>query len=165
MNITLQANPSYDIIRTLFQYYLYDMSEYTGWPPNEHGSYDPDESVLDLKDYWTQPDHEAFLILVDGEMAGFCLIRPYPFAPNLNEIGQFYVLRKFKRQGVGEAAFQKIVKNRPGDWLTRILPNNDGAKAFWFRVIEAHADHHHYSVSTELYRDIEMLFVWYRIAG
>lgn len=111
MNITLKPDVSYAYIRNLFPYYLYDMSEYTGWAPNEVGSYDPEDANLDLLDYWSLPDHEAFLIMADDEIAGFSLIRPYPESQEEYDIGQFYVLRKFKRRGVGQQAFLKPYSN------------------------------------------------------
>ncbi|GAB3516324.1 hypothetical protein [Photobacterium alginatilyticum] len=45
--------------------------------------------------------HYPYFIYVDSELAGFALVRRYPSNPAIYDMGQFFVLRKFKGQGVG----------------------------------------------------------------
>ena len=75
MNVELQPAGKSDreVIRRLFQLYLYDMSEYMGWAVNADGQFDFSSSILDP--YWTRDDHHPFLISCDGELAGFSLLR------------------------------------------------------------------------------------------
>lgn len=87
------------ILENLFFYYIYDMSEYMKWNPDHEGKFSYDPSSFDL--YWQQKDHIPYFIYVDTELAGFVLVRRYPSDLSTYDVAQFFVLRKFKGQGVG----------------------------------------------------------------
>lgn len=161
MKIELVKAESPEIIMNLFQYYIYDMSEYTKFKPNVDGTFTVDETVVKLTDYWTFQDHYPYLIMVDDEIAGFSLIRKFPFDKDYFDIGQFFVLRKFKNKGIGRKAFELSVRKHPGKWMTRVLPNNTGAYKFWEKVIM--------EISTEppeikkdLYMNKKMIYFYYK---
>lgn len=135
MKVELLIADSPELIMNMFQYYIYDMSEYTKFAPNANGTYTVDESVVQLSTYWKEPDHYPFLIKVDDEIAGFSLIREFPFKKGHYDVGQFFVLRKYKGLGIGRIAFNLSVRKFPGKWITRVLPTNDGAFKFWKKVI------------------------------
>ena len=137
------------------------MSEYTGWNPNKYGSYAIDAEEIGLNDYWTKPDHHPFLIFFESELAGFVLIRKYPNDESRYDIGQFFVLRRFKRQGIGAATFNAILDRFPGKWLTRVLTNNAAAQQFWQAVIAKRTEHQ-FTVTTEYYFDKPMQFIRYQ---
>ena len=160
MKVSLVPAEKYEYVKNLFQYYIYDMSEYTGWPPYENGTFDVSDSVTGLSDYWNKPNHFPYLIMVDDEVAGFSLVRKYPDNDDYFDIGQFFILRKFKRKGVGEKAFKLSVSRHSGKWITRVLPNNLGAKKFWLKVINSIATTE-IEVKTELYKSTEMEFIRY----
>ncbi len=164
MKVELIKAESPEIIMNLFQYYIYDMSEYTGFSPNPNGTYTVDESVVHLNDYWTKADHYPFYIKVDDQIAGFSLIRKYPNSKEYYDMGQFFILRKYKGRGVGRKAFECAIGNFPGKWITRVLPHNRGAYKFWNKVIRE------FSESTpvlknEYYGDKEMIFFYYDSEG
>ena len=151
-----------EIICNLWPLYVYDMSEYTGWSPTAEGLYAPEPPPLDM--YWQREDHDPNLILCGGELAGFSLLRRYPEDQSLYDIGQFFVLRKFKRQKVGHEAFKLSVAKTPGQWLTRIVHENTGALKFWKRVIGEITDET-YAITSEMYDDAKMHFIRYEIEG
>ncbi|MBS7528789.1 GNAT family N-acetyltransferase [Fusibacter paucivorans] len=162
MKIELVSAESPEIIMNLFQYYIYDMSEYTKFDPNPDGTFTVDERVVQLSIYWNDPKHYPYLILVDGEMAGFSLLRKFPLDQAYFDIGQFFVLRKYKHLGVGREAFKLSVNKHPGRWITRVLPNNDGAYKFWEKVIlEVAAEVP--VVRKELYMGKEMIYFYYNV--
>ncbi|MBL4813650.1 MAG: GNAT family N-acetyltransferase [Rhodobacteraceae bacterium] len=121
------------VIEELFQLYLHDMSSFGGWSIGDNGrfAYPPDL----LPPYWQNQDHAPFVITSNNELAGFALLRPSPPEPDRTDMGQFFVLRKFAGQGVGRAAFQSALAQRPGKWLVRCLPDNKTAFGFWRKVI------------------------------
>lgn len=164
MKIELVRAESSEIIRNMFQYYIYDMSEYTKFCPNEDGTYTVDESIIHLNDYWTNSNHHPYLIMVDYEIAGFSLIRAFPFAPEYYDIGQFFILRKYKGMGLGRKAFELSVKRHPGKWITRVLPDNQGAYSFWMKVITDFAIEPP-EIRKESYVDKEMLYFYYEVKG
>ena len=163
MKVTLIPALSFDFVNNLFQYYIYDMSEFTGWAPYANGTFKVVDSLTMLSDYWHKADHFPYLIMVGEEVAGFSLIRKYPQRDDTFDMGQFFVLRKFKRQGIGEAAFKLSVQAHPGKWLIRVLPDNLGAKAFWDKCIESVADTEVRRVE-ESYRELKMDFLYFKVA-
>ncbi|MBU2705250.1 hypothetical protein KCM76_04620 [Zooshikella marina] len=163
MKITLQHAKKYEFIKNLFQYYIYDMSEYTGWPPYENGTFNVDDSISGLSDYWKKPEHYPYLIMVDKEVAGFSLVRKYPMSDSFYDMGQFFILRKFKHKGIGKKAFQLSVSRHPGAWITRVLPDNEGAKIFWLKAVKSVATGN-ISISTELYKSIQMEFIRFHVS-
>lgn len=162
MSISLVPAEHYQYVENLFQYYLYDMSEYMGWPPDKDGTYKIDKSLTNLAEYWSKPEHYPYLIMVDNEVAGFSLIRRYPGSTDTFDIGQFFVLRKFKGAGVGRSAFNMTVAMQPGKWVTRVLAGNQGAYTFWEKVISEVAVEEP-TVKRELYRATDMHFFYYEV--
>ena len=138
MNVTVQTATAtdFEFVRNLVPYYIYDMSEYMGWGPNPEGRYD---GCDDLSDYWNKPDHCAHLIMVDLKVAGFAMVRPYPCDPARCEVGEFFVLRKFRGHGVGRKSAYFLFDAHPGRWLVRMLDGNAGALGFWESVIGAYS--------------------------
>lgn len=162
MKVELVVAESSDIIRNLFQYYIYDMSEYTKFKPNSDGTYTVAESIIKLNDYWNNEDHYPYLVLVDGEIAGFSLVRKFPYNRYYFDIGQFFILRKYKGQGIGRKAFELTVNKHPGQWITRVLPDNTGAYEFWDKVI-SECSTEVVDIRKELYLNKEMVFFYYNI--
>ncbi len=157
MDITLHkvGIESKCIIENLFPFYLYDMSEYMGWAANKDGTFRFKESLI--ASYWTEADHTPYIIKANGELAGFTMVRVYPGTENLQDIGQFFILRKFKRKGVGQAVLKLLLRKYPGDWQIRALVENSGAIKFWKRSIEALVGDN-YSMKLAKDVDLEMLF-------
>lgn len=162
MDVKLLLSKDSEVIENLFQYYIYDMSEYTKFKPNSDGTYTVDKSISKLDDYWILPDHFPYIVLADNEIAGFSLLRRFPSNKDCFDIGQFFILRKFKRLGIGEKAFELSVKNHPGKWITRVLLNNTGALLFWEKVI-SNISSDSPQVKKELYNNHEMLYYYYNI--
>jgi len=126
------TDKDFALVKNLVPYYIYDMSEYMGWDCNEQGRYD---GCDDLADYWQKPGHYAYLIRVGPKLAGFATVCPYPTKPTRMEVGEFFVLRKFKGQGIGRTSACRLFDSHPGPWLVRVLDGNTGARRFWHKVI------------------------------
>jgi predicted acetyltransferase len=110
------------VLRRLLQLYLHDMSAFDGTDVDDHGEY----AYRYLDHYWTEPDRHAFLIRVDGSWAGFALVRACPHW----DMAEFFVMRKYRRQGVGQASARLVFGAFRGPWEVRQLDGNDGAKRF-----------------------------------
>jgi predicted acetyltransferase len=50
-------------------------------------------------------------------------------------MAEFFVLRKYRRQGLGRDAAQTIFRRLPGPWTVRQQLTNPAATAFWRRAI------------------------------
>jgi predicted acetyltransferase len=126
-------------LTNLFQLYAHDFSEQ--WFDRPEGELNEDGRLEEygyLDNYWSEPGHEALLIRADGRLAGFCLINAYSHSGlSLDyQIAEFFVARKHRRAGVGEAAALAAIGARPGVWELAVARRNVGAQHFWRRVAD-----------------------------
>ncbi|MBD8512874.1 GNAT family N-acetyltransferase [Photobacterium sp. CAU 1568] len=147
---------SRNILENLFSYYVYDMSEFMGWGPNSEGLYAFNSETLDS--YWKEASHVPYFIYVDKEIAGFALVRNYSIEPEIFDIEQYFVLRKFKGKGVGKKALLAVVANHPGKWQIRVLKENEAALKFWDSAVKNIVGSR-YDVSLDIDVDLEMYFI------
>ncbi|MBT4497034.1 MAG: GNAT family N-acetyltransferase [Gemmatimonadetes bacterium] len=130
--LTRASETDFPFIKNLVPYYIYDMSEYMDWDCNPEGRYD---GCDELPEYWEKSEHHPYLIRMDGKTAGFAMIRPYPMEPERIEVGEFFILRKYKRRGIGKRNAFQLFNTYSGKWLVRVLDQNTGARLFWDRII------------------------------
>lgn len=147
------------ILENLFNYYVYDMSEFSDLPIHQDGVYYYKSNLLD--EYWSEGNH-PYLIYYGKSLAGFVLIRRYPSDLSTYDIGQFFVLRPFRRKSIGLQALKKVTSCHPGSWLTRVLMTNKQALMFWQKTI-GQLTQGVYEQSNEVYADLMMVFIRYKI--
>jgi predicted acetyltransferase len=133
-HIELQPIPETDklVLRNLLHLYLYDLSEYKKTDVNNHGVFEYPR----VDQYWSDDTCFPFYIHVDGHIAGFVLIHRYDLLrQNRHVISEFFVLRKYRRRGVGTEAARLILSAFPGPWEVSEIPGNLPSQMFWRRVI------------------------------
>lgn len=116
-----------DLLARLLQLYLHDFSEHTGWDVDEHGLF----HYAWLDAYRHEPGRHAYVMRVEGRPAGFALVRE---AERIH-MAEFFVLRKYRREGVGIAAARYLLTAHAGPWSITQLASNHEATAFWRRAI------------------------------
>jgi predicted acetyltransferase len=129
-----------ETLANLFQLYTHDFSEHwAGRPDGELGEDGRFQPYPHLDSYWEEPGREPLLIRADGRLAGFALIDAFAHSglPADFSMAEFFVARKYRRAGVGQAAAAGIVQARPGQWEIAVVRANAGAQAFWRRVAAA----------------------------
>jgi predicted acetyltransferase len=134
VRVDVAAPGSRPCIEALMQLYVYDFSEIMPLDVDEDGHFSPPS----LDAYWSEPGHGAFLIRADDQLAGFALLEPrsrITDAP-VNDMAQFFVMRRYRKSGVGQAAATTLFDRFLGPWEVRQAPVNLAATAFWRRVIE-----------------------------
>jgi predicted acetyltransferase len=135
MNIEIQRATAREksVLRNLMELCQHDYSEYDGADVDDHGRFE----YKYLDHYWTEPERHPFLVRVAGKLAGFVLVRaiPSPAGPASHAIAEFFILRKYRRQGVGRRVAQQIFDMFPGPWSVYQHKGNQPAQAFWRRVI------------------------------
>ncbi len=125
------------VLRQLMELYLYDFSQYDDANVNEHGHY----GYTYLDQYWTEPNRTPFFIKVDDQLAGFVLVQKLPDCePATMSMAEFFVMRKYRRGGVGKTAALHIFDAFRGRWDVRQIVANGPAKMFWERVISDYTD-------------------------
>ena len=121
------------VLRRLLQFYLYDFSEIE--PENVRMGEDGEFPYRYLDHYWA-PDageeRHPYFIHVDGELAGFALVRQ---VNGVFVMSEFFVMRRFRRTGAGSRAAQAVFRRHPGSWIVQEVAPNVAAQAFWRTVI------------------------------
>lgn len=123
------------VVRSLSSYYIYDMSEQMGWRCPESGQFGGcDEFFGD----WEAGRNAPFVIRADGELAGFAGVK-YNEEAQEHSIQEFFILRKFRRTGIGRETARRLFARFPGIWCVEMLCANAPAVAFWRAVTGAYA--------------------------
>jgi predicted acetyltransferase len=136
VNVSLTRARKQDRARleALLQLYAHDFSEVLGMDVGDDGRFDTPR----IDEYFGDPRSHAFLIRVGGRLAGFALVRRCSRLSgdkNVCDVEEFFVLRKYRRHGVGERAARWLFDRFRGRWEVREKAENRGAIAFWRRVI------------------------------
>jgi predicted acetyltransferase len=124
---------SEEILANLLQHYLHDMSEFFPIDVGADGRY-----RYDTTPHWDNGD-PVYLARADGALAGFAIVASaerWIGEAGVNDVKEFFVLRRHRRSGVGEAMARAIWGNHRGPWLVRVLEANAPAAAFWRRMID-----------------------------
>ncbi len=119
-----------DTIANLMQLYLHDLSEFESESLDARGRFDPGRH---LEAYWTEDYRHPFLINVDGELAGFALVREVEM--ETYSVSEFFIARRFRRSGVGRRAAVDLFDQFRARWWVAQLRGNVPAQQFWRRVI------------------------------
>jgi predicted acetyltransferase len=115
------------VVGRLLELYLHDFSVFTRADVDDEGRFGYD--YLDA--YWTDSDRKPFLFRVDGRWCGFALVR----TGDPHDMAEFFVMRKYRRSGVGITAARDLFARFPGRWQVRQLRANTDATTFWRRAI------------------------------
>ncbi len=116
------------LMRNLLQLYLYDLSQFGGeWPVDRNGEFRYDY----LDHYWAPEEsgRHAYLFECDGRPVGFALVRPVD--GRFYEMAEFFVLRKYRRQGLGRKWATQIIQMQSGEWGIDFYKNNEVAAGLW----------------------------------
>ena len=122
------------ILRNLIEYYEYDFSGYTGRDVNPSGTFE--YKYLDL--YWIEDHRHPFLLLLDDTYIGFALVRK-KIEIDCWSMEEFFVLKKYRRRGLGRRAAFLLFKGFPGVWRIVQHHKNIQAQKFWRRIIQEFA--------------------------
>lgn len=119
------------LIEQLWQLYRHDLSEARGSLPDRAGRY----RLGYLPAYFEMdPDRTGYLMTLNDGPVGFVLVRGLLSGPLM--IAEFFVVRACRRQGVGTAAAEALIRAHPGRWEIAFQLANRGAPEFWRRLAE-----------------------------
>ncbi len=124
------------VLRNLMELYRYDSTEFDGEDVGEHGFF----GYRYFDQYWTEPERHAFIVRVDSRLAGFAFVREIGVneGERIHSLAEFFIMRKYRRQGVGTAAAGRVFDMFPGRWRVFEEEANKPAQAFWRKVISAY---------------------------
>lgn len=131
----IEARPEdQQTLANLLELYIHDFSEFHAVSIGLDGRFGYPKLPL----YWSEPGRHAFLIKVDGNIAGFVLVErgsQVSGSASSWEIAEFFVLRGYRRRGIGSEIAQAVWRRFPGSWEIRVMRSNGAAFQFWERAI------------------------------
>ncbi len=121
------------LISNLYQFYAYESSDWEQEDVEIDGRFYVHQPHLQR--YWQDEGWSAQLILVDGFIAGFLLLEACDQQGEATmEFADLFVLRKYRRLGIGRAVFQQVVSDGR-TWLTCCYAQDELASAFCKQVL------------------------------
>jgi predicted acetyltransferase len=123
------------VLANLLELYAHDFSEFSKMEIGEDGRF----GYPHLSLYWKEPDlRHPFLIKADGKLAGFVLLQKGSQAFDNKEtwdVAEFFILRGYRRRGLGVKAAHAVWHMFPGKWEVRVMERNSQAREFWQRAL------------------------------
>jgi Predicted acetyltransferase len=132
-------------LRNLLELYKYDSSEFDPEDVNENGLYE----YMYLDHYWTEEGRYPFFIRVNGKLAGFALVREIVTNDNNQtnySMAEFFVMKKYRNQGVGQQASTELFNRFRGIWKVAQIESNKPAQIFWRKTIERYTNNNYQEI-------------------
>jgi predicted acetyltransferase len=120
------------------QLYAHDFSEFTGLDVGEDGRFSGGTPIVSC---WVEPFRHAYFVRAEGRIAGFAIVDERSRLtgdPEVADMAEFFVLRKYRRKGVGARAAALAFARFARRWAVRQAASNVAATAFWRRTIAAY---------------------------
>ena len=136
------------VLANLLELYSHDFSEFYDIDLGRDGRY----GYKHLPSYWSDPGRHPFLVEIDDKLAGFVLVKrgsDVSGDPDVWDMAEFFVVRRYRRRGLGLRVAHDIWTRLPGRWEVRVMPENQAAHAFWERAIRTFTNDAVASVSVE----------------
>jgi len=126
-----------ETLTNLGQLYQYDFAEFVPAEVDDTGRF-----TFIRMDGYTSEMFDRFVIQADGRTAGFVIVSEGSAfrdqAERVRWIDEFFVLRPYRRKGVGRRAATTLFDTFPGRWEIGQLQANLPAQNFWRTVIGAY---------------------------
>jgi predicted acetyltransferase len=135
--VVLEAATSTDaaVLSSLLELYSHDLSEVFELELGVNGRFGYEKLPL----YWSEPERRfPFLIHVGARIAGFALVTrgsPAFGDPADFDVAEFFVVRRYRRSGVGRRAAFLLWNRFPAAWIVRVAEGNQKGLLFWTNVI------------------------------
>jgi len=130
-----KAGPQHqDMLENLYQLYLNDIG---GFFEHIRLAADGRYPNTQLLRYFNETEREPWLVLADGNAAGFALLRDVNRNEEMSKsIDEFFVHQDYRRCGAGSAIANELLNHYPGRWEIGVVDVNERAIQFWLSVIQ-----------------------------
>ena len=118
------------VIANMLELYAHDFSEFHAIELGPDGRF----GYPNLPLYWKEPGRYAFLVKMDGHLAGFVLVKrgsQLSKSDAIWDMAEFFVIRGYRRRGIGTKIAHEVWKRFPGLWEIRVMHSNHAARMFW----------------------------------
>jgi predicted acetyltransferase len=121
-------------LANLLELYAHDFSEFHDLDLNPDGRF----GYKNLPLYWLEPNRYPFLITVNHQLAGLVFVKggsEISGDETTWDMSEFFVIRRYRRHGIGTEIAHKVWKRFPGPWEVRVMESNLSAHHFWESAI------------------------------
>lgn len=118
------------VLANLLELYAHDFSDFFDLKIRADGRFGYEPLPL----YWRESGRFPFLVRVSGDLAGFVLVQQGSQVSGDREtwdVAEFFVLRGYRRHGVGVRAAHHLWRMFTGRWEVRVAEKNVVARKFW----------------------------------
>lgn len=141
MNVALRRTTPHDhrALVQLMQFFLYEMSDINAQDVDRYGRF----GTSSLQPYFLLHTTAAFLIIVDGRIGGFVLVGTHSLLePHFrgHSCLAFFVMKRYRRCGVGRAAATQLFTMLPGQWEIATFATHTVGHAFWRSVLDSYTN-------------------------
>jgi predicted acetyltransferase len=122
------------VLANLIELYAHDFSEFSDLKIGVDGRFGYEPLPL----YWRESNRFPFLVRANGDLAGFVLVQQgsqVSGAAEIWDVAEFFVLRGYRRHGVGVRVAHDVWRMFTGRWEVRVTENNLVARTFWQRAV------------------------------
>jgi predicted acetyltransferase len=131
--LILASRAYQEVINNLMQFYIYDFSPYVNYDVEADGFF---KAYPNLEDYWSEKKNKfPYIIKKDDKYVGFVLVKTINSEIDHFSIAEFFIMKKYRRQGIGKAVAERIFNLHKGQWEVHQRENNKPAQEFWHEVI------------------------------
>ncbi len=126
------------ILANLLELYAHDFSEFHNLEIGDDGRF----GYRPLPLYWSEPNRHPIIIRVDGKLAGLVLVKKGSDVSGRDavwDMAEFFILRGYRRRGIGTKVAHKVWSRFPGLWEVRVMQANVSAQRFWAEAIATFA--------------------------
>ncbi len=122
------------ILANLLELYAHDFSELHEVELGPDGRF----GYRSLPLYWQESSRYPFLVRCNGRLAGLVLVKrgsEFSLDDTVWDMAEFFVIRGYRRQGLGTEIVRQVWRRFPGRWEVRVMEANHSACQFWKRAI------------------------------
>ena len=123
------------LLSNLLELYCYDLSDTFGLELGPDGRFGYQNLFL----YWSEPERRfPFLIRSGNRVVGFAFAtQGLPAAVDIAafDVAEFFVLRRYRRGGIGRRAAFLLWNRFAARWIVRVSEGNPIGHRFWARAV------------------------------
>jgi predicted acetyltransferase len=134
IEVVAAAAKDESVLANLLELYIHDFSEFLSLELGLNGRF----GYGNLPLYWRESNRHPFLVLIDGKLAGFVLVkRGSEVTGNQSvwDMAEFFVVRGHRRRGIGTEVAHQVWRRFRGLWEIRVIEANRSSHHFWERAI------------------------------
>ena len=134
VSVTRAVPEEKPVLANLLELYAHDFSEFHAIEIGPDGRFEYSNLPL----YWTETGRHPFLVRIDGRLAGLVLVKKgseVSADPAVWDMAEFFILRAYRRRGIGTQVAHRIWNQFPGRWEVRVMESNLLALHFWADAI------------------------------